>query len=310
MLLRGPRGIGKLAFARALSNALLCEALGPEGAACGECSACLWFEQGAHPDFTQVEPPSAAGEADGEETEKKSGAIAVDQVRALAGFINISSHRGGPKVVVIHPAEALNVNAANALLKSLEEPPPRTCFLLVSHRPHRLLPTIKSRCQQIALPAPDRKSAAEWLVGQGVREAELALADMGDAPLLAAELRGTDYWGSRAAFLRQLAAPELEVLAAADAIRDCPAAHAILWLQKWSYDLVHYRTVGRVRYNPDHTATIARVASGGGVLPILRFHREMTRMQRIANHPLNARLFLEQLLLSYRDLVQSKAAWV
>jgi DNA polymerase III subunit delta' len=205
---------------------------------------------------------------------------------------------------VIHPAEAMNVNAANALLKSLEEPPPRTYFLLVAHRPYQLLPTIKSRCQHVALPVPDRKTAAAWLAEQGVRDAELALAHVGDAPLLAAELNGTEYWGARAAFLRQLAARDFDVLSAAEAIRDCPAPHAIVWLQKWSYDIALYRAVGLVRYNPDHQTTIARIASEVSALATLRFQREMTRTQRIANHPLNPRLFLEQLLLAYRDLVQ------
>ena len=306
LLLKGARGIGKLAFARALAKALLCESPAAGGAACGACSACLWFEQGSHPDYRQIEPASEA-EGDADDTEKKSASIAVDQIRILPDFINMSSHRGGAKAVVIHPAEALNVNAANALLKSLEEPPPRTYFLVVTHRPHQLLPTIKSRCQQIALPVPDRKTAGAWLAEQGLSDTDLALAHVGDAPLLAAELNGTEYWGARAAFLRQLTAPDFDVLSAADAIRDCPLPYAIVWLQKWSYDIAHHRVLGRVRYNPDHEATIARIAAEASELAVLRFHREMTRTQRIANHPLNPRLFLEQLLFAYRDLVQPPA---
>lgn len=307
LLLNGPRGIGKLAFARGLAKALLCESASASDAACGVCSACLWFEQGSHPDYRQIEPASEA-EADADDGEKKSASIAVDQIRVLPDFVNMSSHRGGAKAVVIHPAEALNVNAANALLKSLEEPPPRTYFLLVAHRPHQLLPTIKSRCQQLALPVPDRNTAAAWLAEQGVRDADLALAHVGDAPLLAAELAGTDYWGGRAAFLRQLAAREFDLLSAADAVRDCPITYAIVWLQKWSYDIAHYRAAGHVRYNPDHETTLARIASQASELSILRFQREMTRTQRIANHPLNSRLFLEQLLLAYRDVVQPQPA--
>lgn len=306
LLLKGPKGIGKLAFARALAKALLCESPAVGGAACGVCSACQWFEQGSHPDYRQIEPASGA-EGDADDAEKKSASIAVDQIRVLPDFINMSSHRGGAKAVVIHPAEALNVNAANALLKSLEEPPARTYFLVVAHRPHQLLPTIKSRCQQIALAVPDRKTAGAWLAGQGLRDTELALAHVGDAPLLAAELNGTEYWGARAAFLRHIAAPDFDVLAAADAIRDCPIPYAIVWLQKWSYDIACYRVLGRVRYNPDHESTIARIAAQAGALEVLRFQREMTRTQRIANHPLNPRLFLEQLLFAYRDLVQPPA---
>ena len=292
--------MGKLIFARALAQALLCEAPADTGAACGACTACSWFESGSHPDFRQIEP--GAVDPQNEEEEKKT-TIGVNQIRALAEFINITSHRGGWKAIVLHPAEALNPNAANALLKNLEEPPPRTVFMLVSHRPHQLLPTVRSRCQHVVLSAPDARAAAEWLAAQGVRKPELALAHIGNAPLLALALEGTEYWGARAAFLRQLAAPGLDVLAIGEAFADCPVPHVLAWLQKWSYDIVHYRTLGRVRYNPDFADAIAALSAKVAPLAALRFHREMVKLQAVAQHPLNARLFIEHTLLAYRDLV-------
>src|SRR6187402_2904375 len=126
LLFCGPLGTGKLAFARALAQALLCEMPVQGGRACGTCSACAWFASGSHPDYRQIEPLATSPAGEAEEAERKSTTIGVDQIRALAGFLNISSHRGGSRVVVIHPTEMLNANAANALLKSLEEPPPRT----------------------------------------------------------------------------------------------------------------------------------------------------------------------------------------
>jgi DNA polymerase-3 subunit delta' len=308
LLLHGPRGIGKLAFARALAQALLCESPVANGDACGSCAACGWFLNAGHPDFCQTEPASASDE-DGDDTEKKVS-ITVHQIRALGAFVNVSSQRGGVKAVVVHPAEALNPNAANALLKSLEEPPPRTYFVLVSHRPHQLLPTIRSRCQQVALRAPDSRIAAEWLEGQGVRDSELALAHVGNAPLLALELSGTEYWGARSAFLRQLTAGEIDIIAAAEAIRDCPIPQVIAWLQKWSYDIVHYHTMASVKYNPDHLESITSAAAKANPLAALRFHREMVNLQRSAQHPLNARLFVEQMLMTYRDLLQPRLAHV
>jgi len=306
LLIHGPRGIGKLNFARALAQALLCESPLTNGDACGSCGACAWFANGGHPDFCQTEP-ARASEEESDNSEKKA-TITVHQIRALAGFVNVSSQRGGVKAVVIHPAEALNANAANALLKSLEEPPPRTYFLLVSHRPHQLLPTIKSRCQKVALRAPDMPAAAAWLAEQGIRDAELALAHVGSAPLLALELSGTEYWGARSAFLRHLTGNDIDVIAAAEATRDCPIPDVIAWLQKWSYDLVHYQAVGSVRYNPDQRDAIGRAAAKADPLDTLRFHREMVDLQRNAQHPLNARLFVEQVLIAYRDLVQPQAA--
>lgn len=298
------RGIGKLVFARALAQALLCDNPANDGHACGACIACLWFEGGTHPDYKHIEPESEGPDSEG--IEKKSKAISVDQIRSLADFINISTHRATSKIVVIHPAETLNPNAANALLKSLEEPPPQTRFILVSHRPHQLLATIKSRCQHIALVPPEPGAASKWLADNGVRRADVALSHFGAAPLLALELDDTDYWGTRAAFMRHLTAADLDVLAAGEAVRDFEIHHVITWLQKWSYDLVTYRMLGMVRYNPDHRDAIERMSMHVDPVAAVRFHREMVKLQTLSQHPLNARLFIEDVLLAYRDLVRPR----
>src|SRR5687768_5611140 len=162
LLVHGPAGIGKVQFARALAAAVLCES--PRGAsACGRCPSCHWFSQGNHPDFREILPEAAAedDEADGEaETGKaekaKSLVIKIDQIRAVADFIALSTHRAGYRVLLLHPAEALQPAGANALLKTLEEPPPRTLIAMVSDRPSRLLPTLLSRCRKLALGAPPR----------------------------------------------------------------------------------------------------------------------------------------------------------
>lgn len=307
LLVRGARGIGKLVFVRALAQTLLCTSRVEEDAyGCGTCPACGWFDAGGHPDYRQIEPAAASTRDGADEGEKKSIIISIDQIRGLGEFISLSSHQGGPKVVVIHPVEMLNLNAANALLKSLEEPPPRTHFLLVTHRPQQVLPTIKSRCRQIALRAPDAARGSDWLAAQGMRDDPgLALAQTGNAPLLSLELNDSEYWGMRATFLRLLTAPDLDPLAAAEALREFPIHHVVSWLQKWSYDMVYSRSVGTVRYNPDHADALCEFATRTDPLAAVRFHREMVKLQRIVHHPLNARLFMSQLLLSYRELVQT-----
>jgi DNA polymerase III subunit delta' len=149
-LLHGPVGIGKRALAERLMARLLCQK--PQGLdACGQCKSCMLLKAGSHPDNYVLEP---------EEADK---AIKVDQVRELVSFVVQTAQMGGRKVVLIEPAEAMNNNAANALLKSLEEPSGDTVLLLVSHQPSRLLPTVKSRCVQQACPLPSEAMSLAWL---------------------------------------------------------------------------------------------------------------------------------------------------
>lgn len=149
-LLHGPVGIGKRALAERLMARLLCQK--PQGQdACGQCKSCMLLKAGSHPDNYVLEP---------EEADK---AIKVDQVRELVSFVVQTAQMGGRKVVLIEPAESMNNNAANALLKSLEEPSGDTVLLLVSHQPSRLLPTVKSRCVQQACPLPSEAMSLAWL---------------------------------------------------------------------------------------------------------------------------------------------------
>lgn len=309
LLIHGREGIGKLQFALSAAQALLCESPGTARAACENCPACAWFEAGNHPDFRRIEPEILAAEPreDEEEGGKGSTRILIDQIRQLPDFINVTSHRGGSKVVLIHPAEALNVNAANALLKNLEEPPAGTIFLLVSHRSHFLLPTVRSRCQQIALPAPEAAEATTWLHAQGVPDATLALAQAGGAPLLAQQLIEPEYWQRRDSFLARVADRGFDALSMAEEIRDYPVRDVVTWLQKWTFDLLFDKFLGKIRYNPDRAAAISALAAQLEPLAALRFHRAVVSLQRVVDHPLNPRLLFEQLLLDYSAMLQSGA---
>jgi DNA polymerase-3 subunit delta' len=158
-LFSGVAGIGKELFAKHLSCLLLCDAVRnvagsddkPIISACGQCKQCKLFESESHPDFKLIEP------------EEGSATIKIDQIRQLVNFFSHSSQQGGRKIAILTPAEALNNNAANALLKTLEEPSFNSVIILVSHQPGMLLPTIRSRCQVLDFSQPAIKDSLEWL---------------------------------------------------------------------------------------------------------------------------------------------------
>ncbi len=305
LLLEGPRGIGKRDFALSLAHALLCETPSPHGQACGQCPACHWLAQDSHPDFRLLEPitDEEKGEEEGPPTRKRRE-INIAQVRSLADFINLSSHRAGGRVVVIHPAETLNPAASNALLKTLEEPSPNTHFLLVSHQANFLLPTIKSRSHRISMPQPTPTQAATWLKDQGIKEAELCLALAGGAPLLARELADADYLKERRFFLSALQTPkQLNWLSLAEQGAKADMAARFDWLQKWLYDLISSRLAQQVRYNLDFAPGLQDLASRVNLSRVQEFSRELAQIKRRLQHPLNPQLLLESVLLSYLTAV-------
>ena len=307
LLLKGAQGIGKLDLALNFAQSLLCENPTADGLACQECNSCHWFEQDSHPDFRLIQPDALAAAEDGEEKssgKKPSREISVDQIRDLSSFANLSAHCGGYRIVVIHPAEAMNSNAANSLLKTLEEPTDKLLFLLVTHKPQQLLPTILSRCLSFAVHTPTRDVGVAWLAEQGVKNPEHALAQTGFAPLQAlgwAESgEGAEERGLLLAAIRQPA--KLDALALADSLQRSAPIYAIHCLQQWCHDLASAKLAGSVRYYPEQAAEIIKLASGVSSMALMRYQKELLEARRAAFHPLNPKLFMESLLLSYRQL--------
>ncbi|MET0962338.1 MAG: DNA polymerase III subunit delta' [Noviherbaspirillum sp.] len=314
VLLHGPEGIGKTRFGVALAQSLLCEQPLADGQACGACLACGWFAQYAHPDYRRVRPENldeTAVAEDGEAEPAKaakagktaSKEIKIEQIRALADFMNISTHRRGRRVLLLHPAEALNTVASNALLKTLEEPPPDTVFILVSNNIDRLLPTILSRCRKVPLALPEAADALAWLKSQGVADAESWLAEQGGAPLAAlAEAQG----GSREAIdalLAHLAKPAAEsALKIADLLQKSAPADVTAWLQRWLYDLFSVKFSGKIRYYPKYRREIDALALRADSVQLLAVLKAMNERRAIADHPLSAKLFIEDMLLDYASV--------
>jgi DNA polymerase-3 subunit delta' len=180
LLLAGPAGLGKRAFALRLVQGLLCQNA-RDGDACGECRSCLLFQAGTHPDVIAL---GFGLRKDGVQRSE----IVVDQIRELSARLAKVSQFGGWQIATIEPADAMNVAAANALLKTLEEPAAQTLLLLVADAPWRLPQTIRSRCQRIEFQLPETAQAVAWLSALGVPEPTQALAAAGGNPGLARAL--------------------------------------------------------------------------------------------------------------------------
>ncbi len=301
LLFKGAKGIGKLNLAMNFAQLLLCQKPGELGFACGKCSSCHWFEQESHPDFRLLQ--SELLNLDGEEAEsgkKPSKQISVDQIRELADFIGMSAHQGGRRVVIIHPAETMNANAANALLKNLEEPPQGLLFILVSHKPQQLLPTILSRCQAFTLSAPDVACAAQWLAGQGVKNPDEALAASGFSPLQAVQMGEKLGSEERDKLLRAVRQPAtLDVFALAEALQKTEQVLVVQWLQQWCHDLNSMKLAGKLRYHIGEEAAIKKLVEPLAPLSLAQLQKHLQTAKREAQHTLNAKLFLESLLFSY-----------
>jgi DNA polymerase-3 subunit delta' len=175
LLVQGSDGIGALAFTLSLAQSWLCERAvsgsipSTVQPACGRCTGCRLVGNHLHPDLFVLLPetlrrqhawPLRDEKAESEDSKRKpSKQVRIDEVRALIDWTTRTSARGRGKVAVLHPAESLNLQSANALLKTLEEPPQGTRLLLCSADPGRLLPTLRSRCQLFPLATPDEAVA-------------------------------------------------------------------------------------------------------------------------------------------------------
>ena len=318
LLIHGPAGIGKSAFATELARALLCESTLPDGGACGRCSACGWFEQGNHPDFRLLAPAAAdearegeGGSGDeparkpaGKGAAKPSRDIRIDQVRALERFTEVGGHRGGTKVVLIDPADALNTAAANALLKTLEEPSGATRFVLVSGRPDVLPATVRSRCRSLGLPMPAAEAAAAWLAadaGVDLAQARAWLAAAGGAPLRARRFADPAQAAIHRLIVETLAGiPETGIVQAADALADIEPAMWTATLQTWVIDLQRVCAGAEPRYFPDRVDRLRVLARRTGLAALDRLAARLDRAARAVGHPLNPRLMIEDALLDVR----------
>lgn len=304
ILLAGPEGVGKQAFAENLVALLLCEAPTAALEACGQCPSCHWLNTGNHPDFRRVAP---AGDEEGEEgvseTVKRRGStlIRIDQIRELEDFVFVGSHRQGNRVVLLTEAEAMNPAAANALLKILEEPPATVYFILITSKQKNLLPTLRSRCRVIPVPLPEPMAAAGFLRVAGLGDQAMRYLTLaGGAPLKVEQWKIAGQLATIDAVVDSLTKPATDPLALAarwDGLLKSDGAfrleHLVECVQRWLFDLALERMTGEVHYHrgwprPKNTATL-------DPLTLVAAWRELLPLRRSARHPLNQLLFIETL---------------
>ncbi|HVY53226.1 MAG TPA: DNA polymerase III subunit delta' [Gammaproteobacteria bacterium] len=296
LLFAGPLGVGKREIAKALAQRVLCEknTINITDISCGNCHACHLIAAESHPDLHIVQP------------EQEGQAIKIDQIRQLAEFIQNTSHQGGYRVVIIQPATAMNAYAANALLKTLEEPSPNTLLILVNDQRIPLPITIVSRCQQIRFAIPETELALSWLQHQdsSVNWSAILEATQG-APLLALEWQNQGVWPQYQNFMQDLFALSQH---SAD-----PMELAIQWKEAnilWVFDmffqwLLKLMQVQQVRKS--ETLSLHDIAENIPTSNLLAFasYLQRLRIDALGPYNLNQQLLLETLFIRWAQYVSS-----
>lgn len=307
-LLHGPSGLGQYALALELVRAWLCDAPTAHGA-CGQCASCHGIDVRTHADLCVLVPETQAlalgwplpEKAQAEIDDKKrkpSREIRVEAMRDAVEFAQRTSARGRGKAVLVYPAEQMNHVTANALLKTLEEPPGDVRFVLATEAAHELLPTIRSRCLGHTLQWPEPAQSQQWLQEQGVAPdaAQALLRAAGgrpdDALALARAGRSPQAWGQ---------IPKAVARGDVSALAGLEPAQAVDALQKLCHDLLVQRMGAQPRYFAP-----ADLPAPPGVGPLTRWSRALAKEARTAEHPFNAGLMLESLVAQARNALNSR----
>lgn len=290
-------------FAEMLAAGLLCEQPDAQGIACGACKQCKLLEAETHSDLRVLTP------------EDDSVSIKIEAIRNLVDFISQTSLQGGLKVVILHPAEALTRGAANALLKTLEEPTEKSLILLVSHSAGQLLPTIRSRCQLIDFSAPPVDMSLQWLRDQTDQQyspAELSsLLDLASG----APLKALDYEQLNASQENALMLDELAAVLKGDQLCSTVAARwsddlfgvRLAWSIRWLEKIIQFKMSKRIDIVAgNHGEKMLRyLAERCSELALFELHRECMLQYRLflgSSNP-NQQLVFESLLMAWAELM-------
>ncbi len=297
LLFSGPEGVGKNDFALSFVNALLCLSPLGDGLACQECSSCRWFMAGAHPDSTRITLA----------TDKK--VIGVDQIRSLGHFLSLKSQQGRYKVVVITPAEKMNVNAANSLLKSIEEPADDTIIVLVSSCVTALPATVRSRCQKLEFPCPKRSDTLAWLAQSTASSEQAAtlLAVAKGAPLHALAMARGETLEQRNAFftdLFELAEGGLHPVKVGERWAKQDILQILSWFHGALADMIKLNMLGNsvAICHMDYIDALQARATKLDLAALYRCYEQVGSAQQLLKANMNAQLLLESILISWSGM--------
>lgn len=301
ILLNAAQGGGKSAFAHALANRLLCQSPSAHSP-CGECRSCQLIASRTHPDLLWLEPEAA-----------ERPVIKVDQVRAVTDELVLASHSGGRRVAVIDPADCLNTQAANSLLKTLEEPPSGVVLVLVAARLARLPATIRSRCQVVTLPLPSRENAEQWLRARHRSDAIDLLGMAQGAPLQAVSLAdanmatiGSDLANDLLALVNR----KQHATALAGRWQATGAARVITLARHYLADIMRAKAGGPEAVRLTASEPLARLVASVDWRVLYHCSDELTSLHRALEQPLNETLALERLFLAWQGLGAREMTWV
>lgn len=298
LLIGGMRGMGKTQLARNLAHFLFCTSPRPQDAPCGSCRGCRLFRAGTHPDFLLLGP----------DAESKSGEIKIEAIRNLTEQSGLSTSAGGYRVVIVAPAERMNRHAANSLLKTLEEPVSNTLIVLVTDHPGRMLPTIRSRCQQLHLTPPAESDAQDWLSQRtGADDPLLALRLANGAPLAAEALLNSELLKLRNTLLIEfftLAEGRGDPIKIAESWMKLDLPLLLGWIGGWVADILRLgsRHPAARLTNPDRGGDLGRQAELLDPKALHRFWRRVVEAREQLQSNLNPQLMLESLLAQWSDL--------
>ncbi len=297
ILLTGVAGIGKRHLASCLAHSLLCENQLAGGSACGQCRSCLLLAAGSHPDYLLITP------------EEEGKGIGIDKVRGLGESQSLKSQYARGRVIQLQPADALNLNAANALLKTLEEPSGNTTLILSTDRPMSLLATIRSRCQQIALRPVFGPEADSWLRSR-LQDIELyddSLLQMsGGAPLRAlhwAENGELEWRQQRCNDLQALEQDEQSAVALAQSWFEIGSDRILPWFYGIVVDLLRLKQMPQATplINPRLHQQLHHLADRVDLDFLQRLAERMQEWMRSMRGQINQQLLLEELLLTWKQ---------